>query len=178
MKYGEIMKKILLCLIILAIPFFALSEANAKSLSTGEYVLLTNENEKPDLMENTCQDFSNVLRMIGMALILVKIAVPLIIIVKSTLNLFTAVTSGKPEELKKQINKLVTSCLAGILIFFTPTIVYLAMGLTDTYGKNITPDANVCKNCLLRPAECNAAKEKAKFDLINGIQSVVDNAKN
>lgn len=150
MKYGEIMKKILIYLLILFVPFMLIGQVNAEtSFNSSEYVILGDKNIDP--MDHTCKDLAPVLRFLGYLLIIVKVAVPIIIIVKSSINLISAVTGGTPDVLKKQASKLVTSCIAGIAIFFIPTIIDLAMGLVTRYQPDT--DDLICKECIFSPTD-------------------------
>ena len=74
-----------------------------------------------------------------------KISIPLIIMVMGALDLLKIVTSGTPEAIKESVKKLSLRFVAGVTIFFLPTIVSTFMGLVNGYG-DAKDTYTVCKN--------------------------------
>lgn len=150
------MKKTIRILILIIISgLFLLSNVEAKNLesynliSKVEYHVLTDE-ELDDFSHN-CADLAKTIRLAGYLVLLVKILIPLIIIVKSSLNLISVITSGKSEELNKKLTSLAYSLAAAILIFFVPTIVNTIFGFVNKYNSNYTDDAKICSACVFEP---------------------------
>lgn len=135
---------------------FVTTEVNAKNLSLDGTVSimdydLSTDYDRVDNFDTNCQDFAHTLRIGGYLIVLVKVLIPIIIIVKASLNLLHAVTGGKSEELKKWAKQLGYSFIAGALIFFVPTIVNVAFGFISAYNTNITEDSKICTACIFDP---------------------------
>ena len=80
----------------------------------------------------TCGEGSilvNIIAIVRLVMNIICIAVPIIMILMGTLDLFKAVTAGKDEDIKKKQKALITRIIAGILVFLVPTIVSLIMNL-------------------------------------------------
>lgn len=153
MKYGEIVMKktIISCLIVLLSFMLVSTKVQAFSFNNYSYTLLADAER--DEFDSTCADFSPVLRMGGYVIFLVKIVLPLIIIVKSSLDLYKIVVSGNPDDLKKQANKLVMTLIVGAVIFYIPTIISVVFNFIDDYKNQMTErsDAYICKQCVFEP---------------------------
>lgn len=161
------MKKIILCLIATILCSFSLLlGSEVRALNVNDNVLImdqyTTEYNKPDDFDTNCHDFAKILRLGGYIIFLVKILVPLILIFKASINLVSVVTSGKQEELRKQASKIMVSVIAGIIIFFIPTIINVIFGFVSQYNDNITEDSKVCSACVFEPfsTECSSHIEE------------------
>lgn len=119
-----------------------------------------------DNFGNNCADFAQTLKIGGIIMLLVKIIIPIIIIIRSVLNMISVVTSGSTDDLKKQARKIGISIMAAILIFFVPTLVDVAFGvMSNATSKEVTnDDADLCRACIFRPLsdDCSAAVEYSK----------------
>lgn len=71
----------------------------------------------------------NVIAIIRLVMNIICIAVPIIMILMGTIDLFKAVTAGKDEDIKKKQKALITRIIAGVLVFLVPTIVSVIMNL-------------------------------------------------
>lgn len=71
----------------------------------------------------------NVIAIVRLVMNIICIAVPIIMILMGTLDLFKAVTAGKDEDIKKKQKALITRIIAGVLVFLVPTIVSVIMNL-------------------------------------------------
>lgn len=118
---------------------------------------------RDDDMNTNCQDFAPTLKVVGVFIIIAKIALPLIIIAKSSMNFFSIVVKGDSGELKKQAQKLGTSLIAAVIIFLVPTIVNTIFGFIDSYNGNKTSDSEICRACLFDPYDpsCTNYADKA-----------------
>ena len=98
------------------------------------------------------------LRFIGYLLFIAKIAIPLIIIVMATFDLFKSVVDKDEKSLGKQVKLILMRIVAGIFVFFLPTIVYALFNISAEL--NIVNDSKYqgCVTCLLKPTECNISK--------------------
>lgn len=99
-----------------------------------------------------CKDTHEMLALIGWALTIFKIAIPLIIIGLGLLDLGKAAVSSKPEEIKKSATSLVWRFVGGIVIFFIPTIVMLVFGFVSGFGETTKQmDFDICYSCITAP---------------------------
>lgn len=114
---------------------------------------------KSDDFTTNCADFAPTIRFGGYILFIAKILLPIIILVKSSLNIISIVTKGTPDELSKQAKKFGVSCLASIIIFFTPTLVNTIFSIVS--GFNMTDDSKICSSCIFDPFSetCTVAVE-------------------
>lgn len=85
-----------------------------------------------------CDDPSStlvqVIALVRFILNIICIAVPIIMILMGTIDLFKAVTAGKDDDIKKKQKALITRIIAGVLVFLVPTIVMLIMSLLGAGG--------------------------------------------
>ena len=98
-------------------------------------------------ISNFCSDTAKLLQFLGYAILIFKVSIPIIIVVLGMMDFGKAVVAEKDDEIKKQAVKLGRRALAGVIIFFIPTIVdWVFTGIT---GADNTFDN--CKGCLLNP---------------------------
>ena len=71
----------------------------------------------------------NVIAIVRLVMNIVCVAVPIIMILMGTIDLFKAVTAGKDDDIKKKQKALITRIIAGVLVFLVPTIVSVLMNL-------------------------------------------------
>lgn len=93
------------------------------------------------------------LKFIGKIVLIVKIAIPIIIIIFGVVDFFRAITGAKDDEIKKSARSLLFRVLAGVIIFLIPTIISVVFSLIDSWA-NIKGDFNACQKCILRVTEC------------------------
>lgn len=107
------------------------------------------------IFDNICsaKGVKKALKFVGYLLLSVKILIPLIIIVMGTVDLTKAITSSKEDEIKTATNKLFKKLIAGIIIFFIPTLLSIFLGLIYNF-QTIESNYKTCLNCILKPREC------------------------
>lgn len=71
----------------------------------------------------------NVIAIVRLVMSIICVAVPIIMILMGTIDLFKAVTAGKDDDIKKKQKALITRIIAGVLVFLVPTIVSVLMNL-------------------------------------------------
>jgi hypothetical protein len=158
------MKKVFSYILILITIMFSFQAVNveAKTLISNNVNLLTMDYEVDytgtDDLSTNCEDFAKTIRTGGVLLVIAKVMIPLIIIVKATLNLVSVVTKGDPGELKKQAQKVGTAIIAGIVIFFIPTIINTIFGFVDRYNNGKTADSEICRVCIFEPFSDDCTK--------------------
>ena len=93
-----------------------------------------------------CSSAVPMLKFVGYAILIFKIAIPIIIVVLGMMDFGKAVISEKDDDIKKQAVKLGRRVLAGIVIFFIPTIIEWLFGTVDGATNS---DLKVCSKCIL-----------------------------
>ena len=108
-----------------------------------------------------CNSASGLLQYLGYAIFIFKIAIPLVIIVFGMMDFGKAVVAEKDDEIKKNAIKLGRRAIAGVIIFFIPSIVIWLFKTVPSYDSK---DFGVCEACLLHPNAdtCDTAATQAK----------------
>ena len=101
-----------------------------------------------------CQDSAEIWQLVGNVITVLKIAIPVLIVLLAAIDLGKAVISSKEDEMKKATNSLIRRFIAGVLIFFLPTIVTVVFGLVD---KGST-DGVICMDCISSPNDDSCTK--------------------
>ena len=106
-------------------------------------------------MSDICKQASDVLAFAGWILTFFKIAIPLLIIGLGMFDFGKAVVESKEDQIKKSAKTLMYRAIAGIVIFFVPSLV---LWLFQTIG-SFNEAANQtnfedCKKCILTPWKC------------------------
>ena len=91
-------------------------------------------------------------RLIGRMLVVIKIAVPIILVIMGSIDLMKAVMAGREDDIKKNQVMFVKRAIAGVIVFFIPTIVSLI--LTTLLGQ----EKDSCVNCVLDTSTCNVTE--------------------
>ena len=108
------------------------SGLNHKSASS------TSDNtEEEYYFDKNCTDLAPALRIGGLVITVVKVAIPTIIIILGIFSLFSSVL---------RIIKLATQIVIAALIFFTPNIIN---SFVSVMTKDKNSDIDVCRMCLL-----------------------------
>lgn len=110
-----------------------------------------------------CADTAEIWSVIGKILFIFKIVIPILIIIFGMIDLGKAVVASKDDEIKKALKSLGMRAIAGVVIFFIPTLVGVVMSLVDSFG-DIKDDYTICKNCIVSPygQNCKSSVTKAK----------------
>lgn len=134
-------------------PAYPSSGNSSNSSESGSSNAGSNNSNSSDehIGDNFCENSNilSVLRMVGYALTLLKVFVPIIIIIWATLKFYQAVTAGSSEALSKQVKSLLYRVGIGVMVFFVPTLI-------DAVLVNFIPaDSKKCEICVLKPFSCN-----------------------
>lgn len=121
---------------------------------------------------NFCnEDFVRVYQFCGFVLNLLKLAVPIIIIVMGTMDLFKSVVDKDENSLSKQIKILLIRIAAGLFIFFLPSIVLF---LTQSIGYEQNKFSCVY-TCILDTGECKVISSTQSLNNNNIDYSIYNN---
>lgn len=117
-------------------------------------------NEVKALYENTAGDFDaenfctgpvqGVFTTLGWVFFVIKILIPILLIVFGSIDVGKAVVASKDDEIKKSIKTLALRTIAGVIIFFVPTILNFGIKLIDNsevYNGTFLD----CTKCMLDP---------------------------
>lgn len=103
-----------------------------------------------------CSEAKEILQFVGWILTVFKIAIPLLIVGYGMFDFGKAVTGSKEEDIKKSTKSLAYRAVAGVVIFFIPTIVMWLFGAIAAYNEaNEKADLDLCQKCILSPWNCD-----------------------
>jgi len=91
-----------------------------------------------------CEATGGLFSLLGIAITAIKVVIPIILIVMGMLDMGKAVTSGKDDEIKKQLMVFLKRAIAAILVFFVPTIVGLIMQMVNDATSEDTCGYETC----------------------------------
>lgn len=112
-----------------------------------------NNNTESEVVENFCTGSRlGVFTTIGWVFFFAKILIPIILIIFGSIDVGKAVIASKDDEIKKSMKTLVMRIVAGIIIFFVPTIINLIVELING-GDLYNGDFATCTHCLLEPTD-------------------------
>lgn len=106
-------------------------------------------------LSNLCTEAKDVLAFAGWILTFFKITIPLLIIGLGMFDFGKAVVSSKDDEIKKSAKTLMYRAIAGIVIFFVPSlVVWLFQTVGDFNEAAKKANFKDCKECILTPWNC------------------------
>ncbi len=103
-------------------------------------------------------DILKVLNLVKILISAIKIIVPIILIVTTTITFTKAVYSDK-EDVYKAKNVLIYRCIAAAAVFFVPTIVSIIINLTATDGSELKACMNAATPAGISAAYSNRAEK-------------------
>lgn len=104
--------------------------------------------------DNFCDDMAGTIRIAGYLLFVAKILVPFLIIIWASYDFYKASIDKNDDEIKKSTSKFFRRLLAGIIVFFIPTIVNLGLLFIENWGQ-YSGEYESCRTCLLEPFNCS-----------------------
>ena len=104
-------------------------------------------------LDTFCSSAGGMLQIVGWALTIVKVAIPLVIIAYGIMDLGKAVVASKEDEIKTGAKRLMWRAIAGVCIFFIPSIIMWLFG-TITMFTTSSAGFDNCKKCVLTPWSC------------------------
>ncbi len=99
---------------------------------------------------SVCSNLAPFLQIVGYVVTIFKIVIPILLIIFGMLDVGKAVIASKPDEVTKSIKGFAMRCIAGILVFFLPSIVAVLLdAVAQTNGSDVTDtkDANAWRCC-------------------------------
>lgn len=98
-----------------------------------------------------CKNSANLWQFVGYIMMVFKIVVPLLLIIWGAMDLGKAVVASKPEEITKAVTGLAKRALAGIVIFFIPTLVGVIFSIVSGFSGEVKTDYEACRKCVVSP---------------------------
>ena len=99
-----------------------------------------------------CSDLSPVWQVVGWILWVFKIVIPLLVIIFGMIDLGKAVIASKDDEIKKAVKSLLMRALAGIVVFFVPSLVGAVFGLVGDFN-DMEEEYSICQACITHPGD-------------------------
>lgn len=106
--------------------------------------------------EGFCANTANIWQIVGYILLVLKIVIPILVILYGMIDLGRAVVAAKDDEIKKSTKQLALRAVAGVAIFFIPTIMGLLVNMLSIFS-DARDDFQVCRACITSPnnSECD-----------------------
>lgn len=98
-----------------------------------------------------CQRTASIWKYVGQILFILKIVIPVAIIVLASIDLGKAVISGDEKAIKSSTSTLIKRFIAGVFIFFVPTIINAAFSLVADFNTEIKDNYKNCFSCVSNP---------------------------
>ena len=98
-----------------------------------------------------CRKTADVWSLFGKFFFILKILIPLLIIGFAIFELSKSVMGSDSSKIKKSAGVLGKKLIAGIIIFFIPTLVKVAFDLVAGFNDEIKKDYGNCFTCLTDP---------------------------
>jgi hypothetical protein len=113
----------------------------------------TDYKPQEDVIKSFCEETHGVWKMAGYLINALKVMIPVIIIVMGSIDLGKAVVANSEDEMKKATQVLIKRVIAGIIIFFIPTIMNLILKMASNYVSTISSSSS-CIECVTKPWGC------------------------
>ncbi len=108
---------------------------------------------KSDL--NFCQQpgVLRTMKIIGLVINVVKIALPVLIVGTAMFKFVNVIISGKEEDMKEAAMTVIKKVVAGMLIFIIPGVIHFVF--TNVVNANNSSNFTKCESCLNQPKSCS-----------------------
>ena len=115
-----------------------------------------------------CYKTAKVWQIVGYAFLILKIVIPLILIILGIIDLGKAVISSDDKAIKKSTVTLIKRVIAGIAIFFIPTIIQVLYTYIAGYTSDMNDDFMICIDCITSPnKDCDTSYKGGVFPTDN-----------
>ena len=151
------------------------SSSSSTPVSTSDdldFLNICDENDSPQVLAT--------FRLIGIFITIAKIVAPIIIVIMGLFDIAKAVTDGKEDAIVKQGIALIKRFIAGLLIFFVPSIILSIYDFIDGWDE-VRSEHEKCVQCLLGDSSCpnvgfngNVSGGSSKNNGHNGMPSDIE----
>lgn len=107
-------------------------------------------------MGNFCYKTANIMLILGYVIIMIKIVVPILIIILGIIDMAKAFIANDDKAINKNTITLVKRVIAGVIIFFIPTLISYAFTIIGSFD-DVEEDYMNCVKCLTKPSECDTS---------------------
>ncbi len=110
------------------------------------------------LLGTFCRETANLWQILGYVVMILKIAIPLILIVMGMVDLGKAVVSSDEKAINKSVSSLIKRFIAAVVVFFIPTIVSAIFNILGLVNTSAGSDYNVCVQCVTNVGSCDTSQ--------------------
>ena len=115
-----------------------------------------------------CYKTAKVWQIVGYHFLILKIVIPLILIILGIIDLGKAVISSDDKAIKKSTVTLIKRVIAGIAIFFIPTIIQVLFTYIAGFTSDMNDDFMICIDCITSPnKDCDTSYKGGVFPTDN-----------
>lgn len=100
---------------------------------------------------NFCGRTANIWQIVGKVYYILKIVIPVLLIIWGTIALFKAALSSDDKALSKEVSSMIKKVVAGLIIFFIPTVIRLVFFMVTQFDQKMEKDVQNCIDCLTSP---------------------------
>lgn len=104
-----------------------------------------------------CYKTAKIWQIVGYALVILKMLIPIIIIILGMIDFGKAVISSDDKIIKDSAIHFAKRLIAGVTIFFVPTIIRVVFNYIGEFTDTMRSDYMVCVNCLTNPDDCDTS---------------------
>ena len=97
-----------------------------------------------------CTDAQPIFYTVGLFLLVFKIVIPILLIIFGMVDLGKAVISSDDKAVSKAAKSLLNRVIAGVCIFFVPTIVGILFSMVGDFGE-VKGQYDICADCISNP---------------------------
>lgn len=111
-----------------------------------------------------CAGTATIWQLVGRILTIFKIVIPILILIFGMIDLGKAVIASKDDEIKKAAKSLLMRVIAGLVIFFIPTLIGFVFTIVDAFNE-VNNDYQTCATCITHPwgTSCDTAVQNQKY---------------
>lgn len=111
-----------------------------------------------------CAGTASIWQLVGNILTIFKIVIPILILIFGMIDLGKAVIASKDDEIKKAAKSLLFRVIAGLVIFFIPTLISFVFTIVDAFNE-VSGDYGTCAACISHPRHdaCKTAVKAQKY---------------
>lgn len=99
-----------------------------------------------------CQDTAIIWQTVGWFLLVFKVIIPILLIIFGMIDLGKAVISSDEKAVSKAANSLLKRVIAGVVIFFIPTIVGAIFKMIGSFQRDAKGQYDICSACITSPS--------------------------
>lgn len=116
-------------------------------------------------MEGFCYKTASIWQFVGYIVLVLKIIVPLVIIILGIVDLVKAIISDADDKTLKNYLKVMSKrIIAGIAIFFVPTIINYLFSLVGAFTNSVNDNHMNCVTCVTSPNNCDTSYKGEIFN--------------